>query len=93
MITWARAMVTALRARTRMPRNWASPSSVARSTTRNTARLSSQYDKNASVTVSAVSQLASSDQSPTTSSESRAAWSTMPSARTRMACSTFPKYW
>jgi hypothetical protein len=42
VITWARATVTALRARTRMPRSWASPSSVARSTTRKTARLSSQ---------------------------------------------------
>ena len=41
-ITWARATVTALSARTRMPRSCASPSSVARSTTRKTARLSSQ---------------------------------------------------
>ena len=41
-MTWARATVTALSARTRMPRSCASPSSVARSTTRKTARLSSQ---------------------------------------------------
>ena len=41
-ITWASATVTALSARTRMPRSCPSPSSVARSTTRKTARLSSQ---------------------------------------------------
>ena len=41
-ITCASATVTALSARTRMPRRCPSPSSVARSTTRKTARLSSQ---------------------------------------------------
>ena len=69
-ITCARATVTALSARTRMPRSWPSPSSVARSTTRKTARLSSQYARKPSVTRTAVSQLASSDQSPPTRSAS-----------------------
>ncbi len=41
-ITRARVTVTALRARTRSPWNRRSPSSVASSTTRNTARLVSQ---------------------------------------------------
>ncbi len=67
-MTRARVTVTAFRARTRSPWNRRSPSSVASSTTRNTARFASQYAMNPSTTRRAVAQLASSDQSPSTSS-------------------------
>ena len=65
-MTRARVTVTALRARTRRPWNRRSPSTVVSSTTRKTARLRSQYSMKPSTTATAVSQLASSDQSPST---------------------------
>ena len=93
-ITWASATVTAFSARTRMPAELG------------VALLGGQVDdpEDGAVVLpvgeealghraAPSSQLASSDQSPPTSSASCAAWSTMPSASTRMACSTLPKYW
>ena len=92
-ISWARATVTALRARTRTPFSSATPSSVARSTTRNTARLASQNSMKPSLRVRAVSQLSSSDQSPCTRPARSSAAATISSASTRIAASTFSKYW
>jgi hypothetical protein len=92
-MTRARVTVTALRARTRRPWNRRSPSTVVSSTTRNTARLVSQYSMNPSTTATAVAQLASSDQSPSTTPARTPTPSTSSSASTVMAASTFSKYW
>ena len=90
----ASVTVTAFKARTRTPRMAASPSWVARSMTRKTDRLASQYVRNPSLTACAVSQLCSGDQSPSsTRSASSDACSTISSASTSMADSTFSKYW